>query len=102
MTDRADGAWTPPILLTVATTGEGVAEVVAGIEAHRTHLDDSGELARRRLARTRREIEALALAEVRTRFAHLSGDARLDTLAAQVVAGESDPYAAADALVETL
>ncbi|AWB92930.1 methylmalonyl Co-A mutase-associated GTPase MeaB [Aeromicrobium chenweiae] len=102
MTDRVDGAWKPPILLTTATTGDGVPEVVDEILAHRAHLADSGELRRRRLARTRREIEALALTEVRSRFAHLSGDARLDALAEQVLGGESDPFAAADTLVESL
>ena len=102
MTDRVDGAWTPPIQLTTATTGEGVDEVVDAIAAHREHLEVSGELKRRRLARIRREIEGLALAEVRARFDHLSGDARLDTLADQVLAGATDPFAAADTLVETL
>jgi LAO/AO transport system kinase len=102
MTDRGDGAWKPPILLTTATTGEGVGEVVAAIADHRAHLEQSGELTERRLARVRREIEALALAEVSARFAHLSGDARLDTLAGQVLAGETDPFAAADTLVEHL
>jgi LAO/AO transport system kinase len=102
MTDRGDGAWKPPILLTTATTGEGVDEVVAAIADHRAHLEQSGALTERRLARVRREIEALALAEVSARFAHLSGDARLDTLAGQVLAGETDPFAAADTLVEHL
>lgn len=102
MTDRADGAWTPPILLTTATSGEGVAEVVDAIAEHRSHLLASGELGRRRLARVRREIEALALAEVSSRFAHLSGDARLDILAEQVLAGETDPFAAADLLVDRI
>ncbi len=102
MSDRADGAWKPPILLTTATTGEGVAEVVEEIENHRRHVEQSGELERRRLARVRREIEALALSEVSSRFAHLSGDARLDALAGQVLAGETDPFAAADTLVEHL
>jgi LAO/AO transport system kinase len=102
MTDRVDGAWKPPILLTTATTGEGVDDVVTAITEHHEHLERSGELARRRLARVRCEIEALALAEVSSRFAHLSGDARLDTLAEQVLAGETDPFAAADRLVEHL
>ncbi len=102
MTDRADGAWTPPILLTTATTGDGVDEVVAAVADHHAHLTASGELTRRRLARVRREIEALALTEVSARFAHLSGDARLDTLAAQVLAGETDPFAAADTLIENI
>jgi LAO/AO transport system kinase len=102
MTDRVDGAWKPPILLTTATTGDGVDDVVTAITDHHDHLERSGELTRRRLARVRREIEALALAEVSSRFAHLSGDARLDTLSEQVLAGETDPFAAADRLVEHL
>ncbi len=102
MTDRVDGAWQPPIVLTVATTGEGVDEVAEQIALHRTHLIDSGELDRRRLARTRREIEALALSVVRQRLVDISGDARLDSLAAEVLAGTTDPFAAADTLVENL
>jgi LAO/AO transport system kinase len=76
--------------------------VVEAIVEHHAHLERSGELTRRRLARVRREIEALALSEVSARFAHLSGDVRLDALAAGVLAGETDPFAAADTLVEHL
>jgi LAO/AO transport system kinase len=102
MTERPDDAWKPPIVLTVATTGEGVDEVAEQIAAHRAHLEESRELGRRRLARVRREIEALALNELHQRFAGVSGDARLDTLAADVLSGALDPFAAADQLVETL
>jgi GTPase len=101
MTDRPDGAWKPPIVLTVATTGEGVDEVAEQITAHHAHLEASGELKRRRLARVRREIEALALNQVHQRFGDVSGS-RLDTLAADVLAGAVDPFAAADTLLETL
>jgi LAO/AO transport system kinase len=102
MTDRSDGSWKPPILLTTATSGDGVDEVAGAIAEHHRYLTDSGELGRRRLARVRREIEALALAEVSSRFSHLSGDSRLDALAGQVLAGETDSFAAADVLIETL
>lgn len=102
MTDRTDGAWRPPVLLSTATSGEGIDEVVEAIADHRRHLEASGELTRRRLARARREIEALALAEVSSRLSHLSGDARLEILAGQVLAGETDPFAAADTLVGQL
>jgi LAO/AO transport system kinase len=102
MTNRPDGAWKPPVVLTVATTGEGVDEVADQIAAHHAHLTASGELARRRTARLRREIEGLALAEVRSRFDRLSGLAELDALAARVLAGELDPFAAADTVVAEL
>lgn len=102
LAERPDDAWKPPIVLTTATRGEGVGDVVAEIERHREHLESSGELAVRRLRRTRREIEAVAIAAVQDRFAHLRGDDRLDALAEQVVAGESDPFAAADRLLDRL
>ncbi len=102
MSDREDNEWKPPVLLAIATTGEGVDEVAEQINQHHEHLVETGELARRRLARTRREIEALALNAVRRKLGDLSGDARLDTLAADVLAGSTDPYAAADTLIENL
>ncbi|HEX2903736.1 MAG TPA: methylmalonyl Co-A mutase-associated GTPase MeaB [Jatrophihabitans sp.] len=86
------GGWTPPILRTVATTGTGFADVVEAIHAHRQWLTGSGELQRRRVARARQEIEAIALAAYRDR---LDGDATVARLAAAVAAGELDAYRAA-------
>ncbi len=88
-------AWTVPILHTVATRAEGIAELVAAIAGHRDWLAGSGELARRRSARVGSEIEAIALAGVRSRFSA----GAVDRLAARVQAGELDPYAAADELL---
>ena len=75
------GAWRPPIVRTVAASGEG---------------------ARRRRARAAAEVEAIAVAALRDRIGDLHGSAALDALAARVVAGELDPYAAADDLVAEL
>lgn len=98
LTARHDG-WTPPVLLTVATAGEGIDEVAAAVTDHHSHLIDTGQLQVRRTARIRREIEAVALAEVSRRF-RLGGTDQLDSLAAEVLAGESDPFAAADRLLD--
>jgi LAO/AO transport system kinase len=96
---RADeGGWTPPIVLTVATKGEGTDEVVNEIQNHFEHLADSGELTRRRVGRARREIEALALASVQRRLGEYAAGA--DQLAAEVAAGSLDPFAAADRLLD--
>ncbi len=102
MTDRPEGAWTPQIVMTVATKGEGVEDLVTQIDAHRGHLEASGELDRRRHARVRREVEALALTVVQDRFEQHSGSVDLDDLADQVLAGSTDPFAAADRLVADL
>ncbi|MGJ9420924.1 methylmalonyl Co-A mutase-associated GTPase MeaB [Aeromicrobium sp. CF3.5] len=101
MSAGRDG-WKPPIAMTVATTGDGLDALVEQIDAHRAHLRDSGGLQRRRLSGARREIEALAVAAVQERLAHVSGHADLESLAEQVLAGTNDPFAAADALVAGL
>jgi LAO/AO transport system kinase len=94
---RPDSSWTPPVVLTVATKGEGIDEVVDEIGKHWDFLTSGGELKRRRIARARREVEALALASVQRRFG--ASDAGLDLLARRVESAELDPFAAADALL---
>jgi LAO/AO transport system kinase len=102
LADRPEGAWRPEIVKTVASKGEGVDDVVAAIERHREHLESSGELDRRRLRRARDEIEAIAVTALRKQWRGVHENAALDELAAEVVAGDSDPYAAADLLLESL
>jgi LAO/AO transport system kinase len=99
LAERGEGAWERPVLSTVATTGEGVPEVVDALERHHAHLVASGELVRRRARRAREEVEAIALESLRRSWEDVSGHGRLDDLAEAVAAGASDPYAAADALL---
>ncbi|MFC4057459.1 methylmalonyl Co-A mutase-associated GTPase MeaB [Planomonospora corallina] len=94
--------WRPPIVPTVAARGEGGQDVAEALDRHLAHLRESGDLERRRRARARDEIETIALAALRSRFAHLHGDSRLDALAERVVAAEIDPYGAADELLASL
>ncbi|ABL81310.1 MULTISPECIES: methylmalonyl Co-A mutase-associated GTPase MeaB [unclassified Nocardioides] len=102
LADRPEGAWKPPIVKTVAHRGEGLDEVAAEIDRHREWLESSGELERRRRRRARDEIEAIAVTALRQRWGDVHGRSELDDLAAAVVAGETDPYAAADELLGTL
>jgi LAO/AO transport system kinase len=96
------GAWRPPIVSTVASRGQGADELLAALDKHADWLARSGEGERRRRARAAAEVEAIAVAALRARIGDLHGSAALDALASRVVAGELDPYAAADSLVETL
>jgi LAO/AO transport system kinase len=98
--ERPEGAWRPPVLTTVAPEGRGADEVVDAIDEHRTWAAESGELGRRRVRRARNEIEAIALTALRDRWGSVDAGSRLDDLATAVVAGESDPYAAADDLLD--
>jgi LAO/AO transport system kinase len=100
--DRSEGAWRPPIVKTVAHRGEGMAELVEEIDRHVAWLGESGELERRRTRRVRDEIETIAVTALRRRWDDVHARVELDDLAAAVVAGRSDPYTAADTLLENL
>jgi LAO/AO transport system kinase len=102
LAERPEGAWKPPIVKTVAHRGEGLDEVVTEIERHRAWLAAEGELERRRTRRARDEIEAIAVTDLRKRWGDVHGRSELDELAAAVVVGESDPYTAADELLESI
>lgn len=102
LAERTEGSWRPPIVKTVAQTGDGVDEVVAKLDEHRAWMETTGELKARRRRRARDEIEAIALTELRARFGDLHGHAQLDGLADAVVAGTNDPYTASDRLIAAL
>ncbi len=99
---RTDQGWRVPIVKTVAARGEGADEVVDEIERHGAWLAGSGRLAERRRQRAADEVEAIALTALRARIGDLRGSESLGRLAARVVDGELDPYAAADELVSGL
>jgi LAO/AO transport system kinase len=92
------GHWKPPIVSTTAAAGEGIDELVGRLEAHGAWLGESGERERRRLARAREEVSAIAVAALRERLGALPGESQLEELAAHVASGELDPYTAADKL----
>ncbi|MGX1914384.1 methylmalonyl Co-A mutase-associated GTPase MeaB [Streptomyces phaeochromogenes] len=99
---RGPGDWRPPIVKTVAAREEGIDEVVEALEKHRAWMEERGVLVERRLARASREVETIAVTALRERIADLHGDRRLSALAERIVAGDLDPYRAADSLVEGL
>jgi len=94
--------WRPPVLKTIADRMEGVEDVLEGIDKHMAWMTEHGELERRRRARAAQEIEAIVLAQLRARMGDLRGGHGIDDLAAAVVAGETDPYRAADDIVAAL
>ena len=96
---RQPGDWRPPILRTVASRGEGMDDVVEALDKHRSWLEETGNLAVRRRRRAADEVKAIALTSLRERMGDLRSGQGLDDLADRVVAGELDPYAAADVLI---
>ena len=53
---HAEYEWIPEVVKTVASKGEGIAEVLAEIEKHRTHLHTIGEFQSRRAKREKERV----------------------------------------------
>jgi LAO/AO transport system kinase len=99
---RSPGDWRPPVVKTVASREEGLDDLLAALDKHRDWLSTTGHLRERRLRRAADEVEAIAMVVLRERMGDLRQGTGLDALAAQVVDGRTDPYAAADSLVEAV
>ena len=91
--------WVPPVVETIATTGEGIDRVAAAIADHRSHLESTGLLEEGRRRRRIGELES-ALAHGYRRLAEESVAAAsgADVVAA-VAAGSIDPWSAADRIL---
>jgi LAO/AO transport system kinase len=95
--------WQPPAIVeTVATTGDGVADLWTAVGEHRDRSVASGERDRRRADRARTELREVVEAWVREQAAaKCVGDA-WDGAVAQVLNGTADPWVAAAGLLREL
>jgi LAO/AO transport system kinase len=89
------GEWIPPILKTVASRDEGVAELAEAIGKHRSWLGESGELARRRRSQLRLRVEMILKERVVATADRVLG---LDREVERGFAEHLDPYRVADRL----
>jgi LAO/AO transport system kinase len=99
--DAAGGGEKTPILRTVATKPEGIAELADAIDEHRRRLETSGELERQRRERARRQVLALAGRRLLEEILRATeSDGRLDEVVGAVARRELDPDTAAQRLIE--
>ena len=98
--DAHEGGWMPPVLTTAAAKEQGIDELVAALDRHRGYLEASGELRRRRLSRLRARVVEVVDDRLRTRLWRDAGtNGWLDGHLAALAAGETTPFAVADALI---
>jgi LAO/AO transport system kinase len=93
------GAWRPPILETVAATGEGVDALWAEIGRHRDFLASAGLLVPSRQERRHREFRLVLRARIEKEIDRLSALPRFAELGVAVRDHQLDPYAAAEQLL---
>jgi LAO/AO transport system kinase len=91
--------WRPPVVTTVATTGDGVAELWAAIGAHGDWAAASGERERRRRARLESELRRILAARLLQRATELAEGSAYDDALAAVLDRRLDPWSAADTLL---
>jgi len=96
-------AWAPPVLLMIATTGTGIAELAAALDRHHAWLTERGGLAERRrgrhAARTREVVD-------RALHRYVWHDTRAEEMVREriddVVAGRMSPYELAQEILSGL
>lgn len=92
--------WKPPVLETVATRGEGIAELVEKINQHKAYLD-SGAIQAQSRQRIETELEeAVKRKLTEVILDNLKRREEFGELVDKILAKKTDPYSAADVLLE--
>jgi LAO/AO transport system kinase len=92
--------WTPPVLRTIGSTGEGVPEFRDALERHFGYLEASGTLQRRRRSRLRERVIDAVEQRLRARlWRDAATNEWLDGRLAALERGETTPLAEAEALI---
>jgi LAO/AO transport system kinase len=97
--DADPGAWRPPIVRTQATTGQGVPDLFAAIEAFRAHTAPARQ-ARRRVRHEYRLRELLADRFLEHVDRHVLAPGELDDVLAKIAGRGLDPYTAASGILD--
>ena len=97
---RPPSGWSIPVLLTQATTGEGVGAVLDAVLQHREHLRRSGTRAGRSAAVREDEFISALRDEISRRLEAGGENGRFGLLLQRIRRGEIDPYRAALEMIE--
>lgn len=100
LSDLGKDSWRPPIIATVATTGDNVDKLWAEIIRHREHMRSNGELIARRSNRVRQELRTIIATRLEHRARAMCSDPQWISLEDQVLALSIDPWSAADQMLE--
>jgi len=97
--EPAREGWVPPVLRTVATQNQGIAQVVAAVLEHRDYLEKTGLLASRDQERLRNEVKHQLQAELVNKWKARVTIEVYESMLQQVFSRKLSPRAAAEGLI---
>jgi LAO/AO transport system kinase len=98
--DEHSERWTPPVVLTTAHKGEGIADLAGFLDRHHHYLEEGGELRERRRRRLREQVMDVADYRLRRRlWSDEQVKAFVDSVIPRIERGEVSPYGIADELL---
>jgi LAO/AO transport system kinase len=100
LSDLAHDAWRPPIIATVGNTGEGVTQLWDAIVEHRSIIETSGELQKRRDFRLREELREIVARRLELRAREICTGDQWESLQDGVIGRTIDPWSAADEMLK--
>ena len=103
MLGTAPAAGRPDVLVTAATNGAGVPELLAAIDGRAAALGARGAGSDgARLARARAQLEGIVAERIQARILVAARTAETEALLRAIAAHEIDPYAAADQVIAAI
>jgi len=100
LSDLAHDAWRPPIIATVGNTGEGVSQLWDAVVEHRSIIETSGELQKRRDFRLREELREIVARRLELRAREICTGDQWESLQDGVLDRSIDPWSAADEMLK--
>jgi LAO/AO transport system kinase len=91
--------WEPPVLLTIASQGDGVDEVIEGFERHRAFLAEGGGLERRRRQRLEQRLRDLLRDTLWIEFSAAVPEVYWKDVIGRLAARDITPHQAAERLI---
>ena len=103
MGSRRISEWTIPIYRTEAITGEGIEELITGVQQHKEMLHREASFQQRKRERIRVEfIEILRSSLMKQIAQKLSNNGALDQIVENIAKREVDPYSVVEGIIHDL
>lgn len=94
--------WSPPVVCTIASEGEGIEELYGHIEEHRDFLSRSGGLEKHRRGNVEATVRALVETDLHRRIWTDRSLERLHTLVGEVCSGDKTPRQASGEILKMI